>query len=246
MLKSVHITIFITIKFNTNFFITYYVVSVRSNENCAIIPPGQALYSWCEWKCYQEVTSSTTLSHRHLHQTKISRIRHVSLTNIFDIIISLPFICSCIKTFALYLIGRWIREWQRTRRRKHTNALWRWSKNLVNTLLVSQQCISITQDGGDEEIRTKKNDTFHLIITILTITWSNDPLCFVPSRRPRWHPWGDLRQSEGGHLRTIRTEHLGTLQGPATVTSCPPRSARAQRLDPTAEASSLITHYKYN
>lgn len=36
---------FITIKFNTNFFITYHVVSVRSNENCTIIPPGQALYS---------------------------------------------------------------------------------------------------------------------------------------------------------------------------------------------------------
>lgn len=45
MLKSVHITILLQLNLIQTFFITYYVVSVRSNENCAIIPPGQALYS---------------------------------------------------------------------------------------------------------------------------------------------------------------------------------------------------------
>lgn len=71
-------------------------------------------------------------------------------------------------------------------------------------------------------------------------------LYFVRSRRSRGHSRGDLRESERGYLRAIRTEHLGSLQGPAAVTSCPPRSARAQRLDPTTETTSLIIHYKYD
>lgn len=71
-------------------------------------------------------------------------------------------------------------------------------------------------------------------------------LYFVCSRRSRRYSRRDLCEGEGGHLRAIRTEYLGSLQGPAAVTSCPPRSARAQHLDPATEATSLIIHDKYH
>ncbi|KOX72712.1 Disks large 1 tumor suppressor protein [Melipona quadrifasciata] len=65
---------------------------------------------------------------------------------------------------------------------------------------------------------------------------------FTGNRGARRHTRGDLREGEGGDRRAVRPEHLGTVQGPATVTSCPPRSAWSERLDPTSEASSLITN----
>lgn len=50
----------------------YYI-----NEEKYLLLLGQALYSWCEWECYQEVTSSTTLSCCHLHQAEIGGVCHV-------------------------------------------------------------------------------------------------------------------------------------------------------------------------
>lgn len=42
--------------------------------------PGETLHPGCIWQCYQEVATSTTLSHCHFHQTKIHRSSHVSIT----------------------------------------------------------------------------------------------------------------------------------------------------------------------
>lgn len=45
LLKSVHITILLQLNLIQTFLLRTTSYRVRSNENCAIIPPGQALYS---------------------------------------------------------------------------------------------------------------------------------------------------------------------------------------------------------